>query len=82
MPYLIEALLFALPFVGYAIWRRYYPAATPGRHVAPLALLGVACAMAGALWYGLSRNMPGSTRYVPPHYEDGRLVPGHAEPRR
>ena len=43
---------------------------------------GVLCAVAGAVWYGLSRSMDRDMVYVAPRFENGQLVPGHAEPRR
>jgi hypothetical protein len=33
------------------------------------------------LWFGLSRSLDQGV-YVPPHFENGRLVPGHTEPTR
>ena len=82
MPYLVEFLLFLAPFAAYALWRRLNPGAEPGRGVVWLGLAGLGLAMAGAVWYGLSVSMEPGTVYVPARMEDGRIVPGHAEPRQ
>ncbi len=82
MAWLAEILLFLLPFFAFWLWRRLNPQIEPGPIVPVLLAVGAVCALAGGLWYGLSRSMQGGTVYVPPHLEDGRIVPGHAEPRR
>ena len=82
MPYLIEFLLFLAPFAAYALWRRLNPGAEPSSAVVWLGLAGIGLAMAGAVWYGLSVSMEPGTVYVPARMEDGRILPGHAEPRR
>ena len=82
MPYLVEFLLFLAPFAAYALWRRLNPGAEPSPAVVWLGLAGIGLAMAGAVWYGLSVSMEPGTVYVPARMEDGRIVPGHAEPRR
>ncbi len=82
MPYLAEILLFLAPFAAYALWRRLNPGVEPSPAEVCLALAGVGLAMAGAVWYGLSVSMAPDMVYVPARIEDGRVVPGHAEPRR
>ena len=81
MPYVIEVLLFILPFALYALWRKLNPDAAPNQRLLLMALIGIAFAMGGAVYYGLSRRMQGDVVYVPPRWDGGRVEPGHAEPR-
>jgi len=81
MPYLIEILLFLLPFAAYGLWRRMNPNAEPSSIVLILAVLGIVLMVGGAFWYGLSRSMRPDTEYVPAHMEGSHIAPGHAEPR-
>ena len=82
MPYLLELLLFLLPFAAYGLWRRMNPDAEPSTILLALASLGIALMLGGAFWYGLSRSLPRDAAYVPAHLEGERVEPGHAEPRR
>ena len=82
MPYLIEILLFLLPFAAYGLWRRMNPDAEPSTILLALASLGIALMLGGAFWYGLSRSMAPHVDYVPAQIEGGRIAPGHAEPHR
>jgi len=83
MPYLLELLLFALPFAAYALWRRFNPGAEPGSRMVWLALAGIGLGIAGAAWYGLSVSMDRGTVYVPARLgPDGQVIPGRAEPKR
>jgi hypothetical protein len=83
VPYAIEVILFLLPFAAYAVWRRFNPAVVePSSRLLALAIAGVACALAGAVWYGLSRSMDRGAVYVAPRLSGDAIEPGHAEPRR
>lgn len=82
MPYLIEALLFLLPFAAYGLWRRLNPSAQPSTILLVLGAAGVVLMLAGAVWYGTSRSMPRGAVYVPAQLEGERIEPGHAERRR
>jgi hypothetical protein len=83
MPYLIELVLFCLPFAAYYLWVRLNPGVEAGTRFVPLALIGIALAMAGAIWYGLSVSMEPHAVYVPAELgADGTIRPGRAEPRR
>ncbi|MDO9710994.1 hypothetical protein [Paracraurococcus lichenis] len=83
MPYLIEFLLFLLPFAAYAVWRWYNPGIEPGPRVMAAAAAGVLLMLLFAIWYGLSVSMAPHEVYVPAHLgPDGRVVPGRLEPAR
>ena len=73
---LLEIALFLLPFVGYGLWlwqgRRY-------THRLLWGTLGLMLAtVMTAAWLELSGAIPPDMGYVPPHVQDGRVVPGHA----
>lgn len=81
MPYLLEFVLFLLPFAGYALWRRLVPGAEPRPSTVLLALLGVGLGLAGAVWYGRSVSLEAGRPYVPARLgADGRVVPGRPDP--
>lgn len=82
MPYVIELILFLLPFSAYALWRRFNPTAEPSGPMLIAAGLGLVFALAGAVWFGQSRSLDRSSVYVPAHIEGERIEPGHLEPRR
>ena len=74
----MEVSLFLAPFILFAAWlvaaRRAQPALVwPA--VAMIALLA-----AGTVWFGLSRRLDRGQSYVPAHWADGRIVPGHGVP--
>ena len=82
MAYLVELLLFLVPFAAYGLWRKMNPRTEPSTILLSLAGIGVVLMLAGAFWYGTSRSMPRGTVYVPAQLEGERIEPGHAEPRR
>ncbi len=82
MAYLVEILLFLLPFAAYGLWRRMNPGTQPSTILLVLAGCGVLLMLGGAFWYGTSRSMPRGTAYVPAQLDGDRIEPGHAEPRR
>lgn len=81
LPYVIEFLLFLLPFGLYALWRRLNPGVEPPPRFVLLALTGIALGLAGAVWYGLSVSMEPGSVYIPAELgPDGQIRPGRAEP--
>jgi hypothetical protein len=83
MPYLIEFILFLLPFAAYALWRWLNPGIEPSRHVMLAAVAGVLLMFLFAVWFGLSVSMRPHEVYVPAQLgPDGRVIPGHHEPAR
>jgi len=85
---LIQLLLFATPFVVWALYvlmvQRRSLASGGAFNDAPVAwLLGLGTAMvaAGLVYLAVFSGTPaGDGTYVPPRMEDGRIVPGHIAP--
>ena len=73
---LLEVVLFLLPFAGYGLWL------WGGRRHTNQLLWGTLGVMflllMAAAWLELSGAVPPDMTYVPPHMEDGRIVPGQA----
>jgi hypothetical protein len=70
-----------LPTVAYVLWARYARQHTLAdlRRGPWIWLVGaglVLVAASAAVWIAVEHQPPGST-YVPPRFEDGKLVPGH-----
>ena len=83
MPFLIEFLLFLLPFAVYALWRWLNPGIEPSPRIMLLGVIGVLLMFLFAVWYGLSVSMEPHEVYVPAQLgPDGRVVPGHPGPQR
>jgi len=78
MPYLVELLLFLVPFGLYAAWLRLNPGRTVGSHALALAAVGLVLSIGGAVWYGLSRGMDPGAAYVPPRATVGGIEAGHS----
>lgn len=86
----IQLLLFAIPFVVWGLYvllvRKQAKTSDEVFNDAPLAWLfasGAACVVAGLVYLAVFSGDPaGEGTYVPPRYEDGRIVPGHLEPSR
>ena len=75
---LVEILLFLSPFAAFALWRVLAPVGGPSPRVLAIAA-GVLVLLLGALlWYRAEDALPPGSTYVPPTFEDGRIVPGHA----
>jgi hypothetical protein len=74
MAWLIELGAFALPFLLYALWLRVGGRRMePSRATLSLAAVGIACMLAGALYYGLSRSLERGEAYVPARIEAGEI---------
>ena len=84
MAALLEFSLFALPFLAYLLWWRLAgrkPGHEPSRRIVMLAAIGVACALSGAVYYGLSRSFDRGEKYVPARIEGGAITRGGAATR-
>ena len=81
---LYELLLFLSPFALYAAyWRLAAREQAEGvRHAHPWTWLfasGLLLVAASLVYWGLTAGEPADRTYVPPHVENGQVVPGHFE---
>lgn len=80
---LAELLVFLSPLGAYLLYRRTVRRgqAAPSRQV--LAGIAAGLLLFGAVlsWFGVHERLPPDARYVPARIENGRIVPGHADPR-
>jgi hypothetical protein len=81
-------LLFLLPFALYFLWlalkrRRSGGIEVPasGKHLAWTLGIGLVLATGGFVIFTEFGGSSPEELYVPPRYEDGKLVPGHFVPR-
>jgi hypothetical protein len=79
-----ELLLFLLPFALYAVYLRlwkYDSENPPHPHPwAGLFVAGLAMVAASFIFWGVTEESAGQRgTYVPPHVENGRVVPGRVE---
>jgi hypothetical protein len=83
MPYLIEIILFVLPFLAYALWRWLNPGIEPGPRFILAGVVGLLLMFVFAVWFGLSVSMQPHQPYVPAQLgPDGRVMPGQPGPGR
>jgi hypothetical protein len=79
-----ELLLFLLPFGLYAAYLRLSKReAEQPREAHPWTVLfasGLALVAASFLIWGITEGAGQQGVYVPPHVENGRVVPGHVDP--
>jgi len=77
---LLEIALFVAPFALFAVWRVAAPLLSP---IMLWTAIGAVTMLAGtAAWYMHETRFAKGIVYVPPHIEDGRIVPAHAAPPR
>ncbi len=73
---LIEIALFLAPFGAFVAWRLLLPAGGPSRTVLALSV-ALLLVMAGMLsWLSRENTLQPGVEYVPPHVENGVIVPG------
>ncbi len=81
-PVLSELLLFALPFVLYAVflWATRAgvmdPESWPVSRLVTLAIVSFALVIGSFIYFANYTGAPPGSRYVPAHVEDGKFVPG------
>ena len=79
----INAFLFALPFVLTWIWVRFIAAkqhdAQRRKYYAFAAMVGLVLVVASLATYRASTGSATGGTYVPPSYQDGQIVPGRFE---
>lgn len=82
-PVLTEILLFLTPFAVYALFLFATRSGVlqveswPVKTVGWLTAVAVIFMIAGFVVLGQLDNQPAGSSYVPPHMEDGKLIPGH-----
>ena len=83
--FLFELLLFLLPFGLYVAYLRLskYDTKAPPPHPHPWTVLfatGLVLVAASFVIWGVTEGAGQKGIYVPPHLEDGRVVPGRVDP--
>jgi hypothetical protein len=78
---LVRLLIFLVPFALYEIYRAIAQRTRP-RPWPALFIAGLALVAASFVYVGLTEGSAPDERYVPPHIENGKLVPGHTEPNK
>lgn len=77
-------LLFLLPFAIYAVYLRFRPDSENEPALSHpwtgLIIAGLVLVAASFVFWGVFENANQRGVYVPPHLEDGRLVPGRVVP--
>ena len=81
--FLYEALLFLLPFALYGAYlrlaKRVESEGEPRHPWTFLFASGLVLVAASFLIWGITEGSGQQGVYVPPHVEDGRVVPGHVD---
>lgn len=74
----LEILLLLAPFLLYGLWRVLTPMLAPMLVRAALwGAIGLVLVLAaGGAWYATRAHLPPGARYLPPHVENGVVVPG------
>lgn len=77
---LLEVILALAPFAAYAAWR--YTAADGGPPTSALIAsgMGLALLLLALAWLAAEDRLPPGEVYVPPHIQDGRIVPAQTQP--
>jgi Family of unknown function (DUF6111) len=81
-PAFTELLLFALPFVLYAVflWATRAgvmdPESWPVSRLVTLAIVAFVLVIGSFIYFANYTGAPPGSRYVPAHVEDGKFVPG------
>ncbi|MBI3677303.1 MAG: hypothetical protein HY243_11890 [Proteobacteria bacterium] len=78
---LVRVLVFLVPFALYEIYRAIARQANP-RPWLGLFIAGLVLVAGSFVYVGLTEGSAPDERYVPPHVENGKLVPGHTEPKK
>ncbi len=80
---LIEVALFLTPFVLYAAFLHatkagvLHPESWPLKRLIWLSVVALALLIVSSVYLAQHSGAPAKSEYVPPHMENGKLVPGH-----
>lgn len=78
-----QLLLFALPFIGYFLYRYLASRGQGFVRDTPWFVLtstGIALSVIALIGLGFVKQGEPGEVYIPPSYQDGVIVPGHVEP--
>ena len=81
-----DAVLFLVPFAVYAAFLTLTRGSLRNaedwqiRTIAYLAIVGAGLLLAALALFTSYRTIAPGGRYVPPHIENGKIVPGHVDP--
>lgn len=80
---LAELLVFLSPLGAYLLYRRTLARGETAPSRQALVAIAAGLLVFGAVlsWFGVHDRLPPDARYVPARLENGRIVPGHADPR-
>ena len=80
---LAELLVFLAPLGAYLLYRRTVARGQTAPSRRMLAGIAVGLLLFGGVlsWFGVHERLPPDAHYVPARWENGNIVPGHAEPR-
>ncbi|HEX2590413.1 MAG TPA: DUF6111 family protein [Rhizomicrobium sp.] len=83
-PLLLRVVLFVLPFVLFGIYAYLLGQRGSAKPATPWVLLfviGLGLVAASFIIVGLTEGETTKGVYIPAHTENGRIIPGHVEPR-
>jgi hypothetical protein len=77
---IVEAVIFLLPFVAFALWRLAPPSVLPPASVAWAGSIVAVALLGTLLWLHHSDSRTAGLNYVPAELRHGHLVPAQAVP--
>ena len=78
---LLEIVLALSPFAAYAFWRVSAEEGGPSLPVLIASGLGLVLLIGSLVWFAGEDRLPPGDVYVPPHIENGRVVPAQTQQR-
>jgi hypothetical protein len=78
---LVEIALFLAPFAAFFVWRAALPRGGPSRLTVGIGVAIVLALAAMLGWLSGEDTLPPGAQYIPPHVENGVIVPGRGVPK-